>query len=177
MTVPGHLKPTSASDRKRIKDRIRRDGERERRAMDAPSPPVGRKPSHMLFILVFMILFGVFFVSRIQNTPFRKTIRIPEETAENELLVLRVALEQFRRDCDRYPTTDEGIAVLIANPGETNWNGPYVTMTQNDPWEHPYIYRATSNGVLMISAGPDLVEGSEDDLIPLDWTNHPALSR
>ena len=177
MTVPGHIRPKSASERKRAKDRIRRDANRARRTLGAPAPPMGRKPSHMLWILLFMIVFGALFVSRTQKAPTTKKLRLPEEKAESELRVLRVALEMFRRDCNRYPASDEGLASLIVNPGETNWLGPYVMLTQNDPWEHPYVYRSASNAISVMSLGPDGVEGSADDLIPLDWTNHPALER
>ncbi len=176
MTIPGHIKGITATDRKRAKDHIHKQAERNRRSLVGPAPPVGRKPSHVLLILVFMIFLGVFFVARTQKTPPQNTeIQLPEELAERELRVLRIALEHFRQDCGRHPTSAEGILVLLVNPGETNWRGPYVTMTQNDPWERPYIYRQEPDRMVLLSRGPDGEEGSEDDLFPIDWTNHPAL--
>jgi hypothetical protein len=35
------------------------------------------------------------------------------------------ALALFFTDCGRYPTEEEGLAALLANPGITGWQGPY----------------------------------------------------
>jgi general secretion pathway protein G len=54
------------------------------------------------------------------------------------------SLDQFRLDNDRYPTTQEGLNALIANPGIDSWDGPYLTkkVIRNDPWKNPYIYKS-----------------------------------
>ena len=43
---------------------------------------------------------------------------------------------------DRYPTTEEGLNVLITAPAgdESKWRGPYVKMLRADPWGNPYQY-------------------------------------
>jgi len=66
-------------------------------------------------------------------------------TAKTELSNLEGALDLFKYDVGRYPTTQEGLAALTAAPaGADNWNGPYVKKTNaaQDPWGHPYQYRA-----------------------------------
>jgi general secretion pathway protein G len=52
-------------------------------------------------------------------------------------------LMRYRVDMGRYPSTDEGLRVLITAPSENagNWRGPYVDKLPNDPWGQPYQYR------------------------------------
>ncbi|MFQ6299241.1 type II secretion system protein GspG, partial [Escherichia coli] len=55
------------------------------------------------------------------------------------------ALDLFQLDTGRYPTTAEGLTALVQRTsGAPNWNGPYLKggVVPNDPWSHPYIYRA-----------------------------------
>jgi general secretion pathway protein G len=52
------------------------------------------------------------------------------------------ALDQFRLDVGRYPTTEEGLQALVVQPnGEPNWHGPYLKKgVPADPWGRPYVY-------------------------------------
>lgn len=53
------------------------------------------------------------------------------------------ALDQFRLDMGRYPSTEEGLAALMNKPaGDTGkWSGPYLKKAvPNDPWGKPYQY-------------------------------------
>jgi general secretion pathway protein G len=54
------------------------------------------------------------------------------------------ALDTFRLDVGRYPTTEEGLSALLVQPaGATRWNGPYLKKdVPLDPWGHAYVYRA-----------------------------------
>lgn len=57
---------------------------------------------------------------------------------------LSTALNTFKVDCHRYPTTAEGLQALLVcpNPSElTNWHGPYVSEVPKDPWGSQYIYQ------------------------------------
>lgn len=56
---------------------------------------------------------------------------------------LESALERFYVQMDRYPTTEEGLRVLVEPPsGEENkWRGPYIKMLRPDPWGNAYQYR------------------------------------
>jgi general secretion pathway protein G len=101
----------------------------------------------------------------------------PAEEAVGRLGVLRMGLEMFRADCGRYPTTQETLCALLANPGARGWKGPYVRKLWPDPWQRPYAY-ALSNGVARLSSGgPDRVHGTADDILapPLEpgWTGDP----
>ena len=55
---------------------------------------------------------------------------------------LKAALEEFRKDCGRYPTTKEGLSALVECPaGIRGWKGPYVRdRVPCDPWGQPIRY-------------------------------------
>lgn len=55
------------------------------------------------------------------------------------------ALDLFFLDAGRYPTTSEGLKLLVQRPANmAGWNGPYLKggVVPNDPWGNPYVYRA-----------------------------------
>ena len=74
------------------------------------------------------------------------------------------ALDLFNLDAGRYPSTAEGLAALVRRtPGVEAWNGPYLKggNVPNDPWNHPYIYRAPGEhgAYNIMSYGSDGQEG------------------
>lgn len=75
---------------------------------------------------------------------------------------LKTALEMFKVDNKRYPTTSEGLGVLVNAPTNSSFNnykGPYLDATPEDPWGHPYAYRFpavySTNAYDLYSLGPD----------------------
>lgn len=81
---------------------------------------------------------------------------------------IREMLAQFRHDAGRYPSTDEGLTVLVNPPSETsNWRGPYAQQLPRDPWGHEYRYECPKpeqpNTYMLISYGSDGVAGGEGD--------------
>ncbi|MDQ6717190.1 MAG: type II secretion system major pseudopilin GspG [Gemmatimonadota bacterium] len=67
-------------------------------------------------------------------------------TANAQIAMLGVALENYRLDNGSYPTTEQGLAALRARPttppAPTNWRGPYLKKdVPRDPWGRAYIYR------------------------------------
>ncbi len=52
------------------------------------------------------------------------------------------ALDSFKQDAGRYPTTTEGLQVLRNAPDIKGWRGPYLPQDiPTDPWNMPYNYR------------------------------------
>src|SRR5262245_47282044 len=67
------------------------------------------------------------------------------KAAKVQIESLSSALELFKLDAGRYPTTSEGLKALVEPPsGVHAGNGPYLTKRDlpNDPWGRPYNYRA-----------------------------------
>ena len=52
------------------------------------------------------------------------------------------ALDQYRLDTGRFPTTEQGLQALATQPAdESRWAGPYLKKSVPlDPWGHPYQY-------------------------------------
>jgi general secretion pathway protein G len=66
------------------------------------------------------------------------------DTARIQLAAFEQALDLYRLDVGRYPSTEEGLTVLVRQPGGTNgWNGPYIDSqaVPADPWGYAYVYR------------------------------------
>lgn len=57
---------------------------------------------------------------------------------------LEKALDAYRLDVGRYPSTEQGLAALEAKPAnEAKWQGPYLKKAVPlDPWGKPYQYRS-----------------------------------
>ncbi len=63
--------------------------------------------------------------------------------AKASVAELENAVERFNIHMDRYPTTDEGLKVLVEPPSgdEKKWRGPYIKLLRPDPWGNPFQYR------------------------------------
>jgi hypothetical protein len=83
----------------------------------------------------------------------------------DKLAQIRDALIQFYKDTGHIPSTDEGLRVLLENPGIQNWKGPYLDSADflTDRWGSAITYEmkqsATTGNVYgeLISAGPDRI--------------------
>ena len=56
---------------------------------------------------------------------------------------LEQALEMYKLDVGRFPSTSEGLDALVKQPGNaTGWNGPYLKSdVPLDPWNREYNYK------------------------------------
>jgi general secretion pathway protein G len=75
---------------------------------------------------------------------------------------LKTTLEFFEIDCGRFPTTTEGLRLLVSpSTNVQNWHGPYLDppVVPEDPWGNEYVYRFpgvySTNGFDVYSLGPD----------------------
>jgi general secretion pathway protein G len=70
--------------------------------------------------------------------------RSKPDIARLQIDQLGSALDLFRLDVGRYPSTQEGLTALVTRPGgNPPWRGPYLkgTSVPVDPWGRPYQYR------------------------------------
>jgi general secretion pathway protein G len=91
--------------------------------------------------------------------------------ARTEILILEGALDAFKIDHGRYPTTDEGLAALVVPPAALSgskypaggylWSGRVPL----DPWGRPFLYRSPSErsdlGFDLGSLGADGAPGGD----------------
>ena len=87
--------------------------------------------------------------------------------AKAQIELFGTALDAFRLDTGRYPTTEEGFKALREKPsGLDTWQGVYLPKEiPNDPWGKPYIYKCPGDHgeYDIISYGADGVEGGDGE--------------
>jgi general secretion pathway protein G len=67
--------------------------------------------------------------------------------AQQSIQRLSTVLDIYKLDVGSFPTTEQGLQALIAQPASVpRWNGPYLKgdATPADAWGKPYIYRSPS---------------------------------
>jgi general secretion pathway protein G len=75
-------------------------------------------------------------------------------------------LLKFQSDVGKMPTTAEGLGVLLNNPGNSKWGGPYGSEDDSkDDWGNAFEYELTAKGAKLTSPGLDGQVGTSDDLV------------
>jgi general secretion pathway protein G len=120
----------------------------------------------LIELLVVMIIIGLL-AALVGPKLFSKVAPAKQKAAKAQIEMFGQAVELFRLDVGRYPTTSEGLQALRTNPGGTeNWDGPYLSKElPKDPWGHDYVYISPGqHGEYdIISYGLDGAEGGEGD--------------
>lgn len=97
--------------------------------------------------------------------------------AAAQIKLIEQALDQYRLDVGSYPTTEQGLNALQANPGVGGWDGPYLKKgVPEDPWSRPYIYQCPGqHGEYdLCSYGKDGAPGGEgEDKDVTNWETGP----
>ncbi|HET9916623.1 MAG TPA: type II secretion system major pseudopilin GspG [Candidatus Binatia bacterium] len=95
----------------------------------------------------------------------KQSERAEAKTAKAQIELFGTALDTFRLDVGRYPTSQEGLAALMQKPGGVDrWDGPYLRKDlPPDPWGKPYIYKSPGDhgAYDIISYGADGVAGGD----------------
>jgi len=96
----------------------------------------------ILVVLAIMGLIAAFVGPRL----FNQIDKSKQTVAETQARALTTALETMRLDIGRYPTLDEGLALLVERPADpqtaNQWYGPYMDDgVPEDPWGNAYSYR------------------------------------
>jgi len=103
-----------------------------------------RRPSQgftLMELLVVVLIIGL--LTGIVAPRFLAQINRSETTAAKaQIDSFDKALQAFRIDMGRFPSTEEGLqALLVAPAGQTRWHGPYLKdAVPLDPWGTPYLY-------------------------------------
>ncbi|HTY04290.1 MAG TPA: type II secretion system major pseudopilin GspG [Rhodocyclaceae bacterium] len=96
----------------------------------------------LLELLVVMVIIGLL-TAYVGPRFFSQIGKSEVKAARAQIDALEKALDQYRLDVGHYPSTEQGLAALMAAPpGETRWSGPYLKKSvPNDPWGKAYVYR------------------------------------
>lgn len=121
----------------------------------------------LLELVMVLVIIGVI-LAMVGPRVFNSLGRASSERAKVTIEQIGGALELYKLDTGRYPSTQEGLGALVAAPsGVANWNGPYVKDAKilKDPWSRDFVYRspAEKGGYDLISLGADGKEGGEGE--------------
>lgn len=103
------------------------------------------------------------------------------EEAKQKLVCIQMkniaeTLKMFKVDNGSYPSTEEGLGALIANPDESRYPG-YAKSgyfegknLPKDSWQSDFIYVTSDGGFDLISLGADRKEGGSDDAADIRYS-------
>lgn len=117
----------------------------------------------MVVVVILAILAGLI-VPKIMSRPDEARV----VAARQDIGTIMQALRLYRLDNLRYPTSEQGLAALVAPPTSApvapNWKaGGYLERLPRDPWGNPYQYLnpGLRGEIDVFSFGADGVAGGE----------------
>jgi general secretion pathway protein G len=124
-----------------------------------------RRNAHQAVGGVGVLALGIVLMAALIVPKFTGRAIYPKTAAAStDIMSLKIALDAFQIDFGRYPTTAEGLNVLVNPP---NGSHAYIDKVPIDPWGTPYIYRVPGkNGqdFDLFSCGPDGIPYTADDI-------------
>lgn len=96
----------------------------------------------LLELLVVIVIIGLL-AGYVGPRYFGQIGKAQVQTTRAQIDTLSKALDQYRLDTGRYPTTEQGLNSLVKQPtDEAKWAGPYLKKeVPLDPWDRAYQYR------------------------------------
>jgi len=120
----------------------------------------------LIELLVVMVIIGLL-AALVGPRFIRQEEKAKVKAAKAQIELLSTALDTFRLDVGRYPTSQEGLEALRSQPGGAErWDGPYLKKeVPLDPWGKAYVYKSPGDhGPFdIISYGADGVPGGDGD--------------
>jgi general secretion pathway protein G len=112
----------------------------------------------LLELLVVIVIIGLL-AAYVGPKYFSQLGKSEVTIAKAQIEAFDKALDTFRLDIGRYPTSEEGLNALLVMPATaTKWNGPYLKKeVPSDPWGHAYLYKSpgSKGDFEIISLGKD----------------------
>ncbi|MET0518313.1 MAG: type II secretion system major pseudopilin GspG [Burkholderiaceae bacterium] len=105
--------------------------------------PLSQRGFTLLELLVVMVIIGLL-AGYVGPKFFGQIGKSEVKATKAQIDALQKALDQYRLDVGRYPSTEQGLAVLVAKPAdEPRWAGPYLSKAlPQDPWHNAYQYKS-----------------------------------
>jgi general secretion pathway protein G len=128
----------------------------------------------LLEIMVVIVILGILASLTIPSLMSNKD-RADRQKAISDIVTLENALDMYRLDNGRYPTTEQGVRALVSKPQlapvPTHYRTDgYVRRLPQDPWGNDYriISPGLQGTIDVFSSGPDGEAGTDDDIG--NWT-------
>ena len=118
----------------------------------------------VMVVVVILAILAALIVPKVMSRPDEARV----VAARQDVSAIMQALKLYRLDNLRYPTTEQGLAALVARPTlapvPANWKpGGYLERLPKDPWGNGYQYLnpGLRGEVDVFSFGADGVAGGE----------------
>ena len=132
----------------------------------------GAKGFTLLEILVVISIIGVLAAFIVPNV-IGQGEKAKADLARANMAAIANALDMYKLDNNKYPTSDQGLLALVEKPSDArNWNpAGYLGKVPEDPWGNEYVY--LSPGIEgpydLLSFGADGSEGGEGFDADIDY--------
>ena len=97
----------------------------------------------LIEIMVVVVILGIL-AALVAPNVIRRIDDANITKVKQDIRALETALNLYRMDNFRYPTTEQGLEALVKQPNDPNirnWKpGGYVRSLQKDPWGNNYAY-------------------------------------
>jgi len=123
----------------------------------------------LLELLVVIVIIGLL-AGYVAPRYFSQVGKSETQVARAQIDALEKALDQYRLENRRYPTSEEGLAAI----------GPFMKKAvPNDPWGRPYQYRApgTKGDFELFSLGRDGRPGGAGEDADVGLTQEVSLNK
>ena len=124
----------------------------------------------LIEIMVVVVILGILaalVVPQVMSRPDQAKVTV----AKGDIKAVAAALDMYKLDNHRYPTTNQGLESLVEAPTlpplAANYNKEgYIKRLPADPWGNDYVLvNPGEHGAYdLLSAGPDGEMGTEDDI-------------
>ena len=121
----------------------------------------------LIELMVVILIIGVLaalVVPKVMSRPDEARIT----AAKSDIATVNQALNLYKLDNGRYPSTEQGLAALVKKPTiapiPDNWKGEgYLDRVPKDPWGTPYQYLQPGlhGAIDVFSLGADRASGGE----------------
>lgn len=121
-----------------------------------------RRAFSLVELIVVMVILGML-AGLVAVRTRGYLISSKQNAAKAEIANIVKAIETFYADQSRYPTTDEGIEILVQ--GTDTWPDGFLNKLPRDPWKNPYEYVSpgSTEPYEVICLGADGREGGEGE--------------
>lgn len=119
----------------------------------------------LIELLLVMVILGLL-AALVGPRFFGQEKKARQRAAKGQIALFEAALDNYRLDVGRYPTTDQGLQALQEKPDAVEkWDGPYLKKAvPADPWGNPFVYESPSEhgDYAIMSYGADGSPGGAD---------------
>lgn len=97
----------------------------------------------LLELLVVLVIIGLL-AGYVAPRYFSQVGKSEVKAAQAQINSLEKALDHYRLDIGRYPSTEQGLKALMERPqNEAKWQGPYLQKAiPLDPWGNAYQFKS-----------------------------------